>query len=59
VKLYYAEKQDVNLDGLVEEWLMVFDDGVYTVVPDGSHYKALNLSIFGMVKTLQDIRMSL
>ncbi len=34
-KLYYAEKQDLDLDGVLEEWLIVFDDGVYAVFPNG------------------------
>jgi len=46
IDLFYAEKQDVNLDGLSEEWVIIFDDGIFVVVPDGSRYKAVELEYF-------------
>ncbi len=44
--LYYAEKQDINLDGVSEEWLIIFNDSVFVVVPSGSHFKAVVINYF-------------
>ena len=44
--LYYAEKQDVNLDGLAEEWLVIFEDGMFVVLPNEKGYKAVELEYF-------------
>jgi hypothetical protein len=44
--LYYAEKQDVNLDGITEEWLITFDNSVFVVVPNGNQYEAVNIGNF-------------
>lgn len=44
--LYYAEKQDVNLDGLAEEWLIIIDDGMFVVQSEEAGYKAEELEYF-------------
>lgn len=46
MNLYYAEKQDVNLDGSSDEWLMIFDDGIFVVAPSRSSYKTAELEYF-------------
>jgi hypothetical protein len=46
MNLYYAEKQDINLDGSSDEWLIIFDDGVFAVVPGKSGYDAFELEYF-------------
>jgi len=43
VIVYYAEKQDLNLDGITNEWLIAFDGGVYAVFPSGHKYETVNL----------------
>ena len=45
-KLYYAEKQDLDLDGALEELLIVFDDGVYAVFSNGLVYETVDLDYF-------------
>jgi hypothetical protein len=46
VNLYYAEKKDVNLDGITNEWLIAFDNGIFVVAPNGNRYQAVNLGEF-------------
>jgi tetratricopeptide (TPR) repeat protein len=46
MNLYYAQKTDVDLDGLVEEWIIIIDDGIYVVYPDVSGYKTRQLEYF-------------
>ena len=46
VDLYYAEKQDVNLDGLSGEWVIIIDDGIFVVFLDDRFYKAVELEYF-------------
>jgi tetratricopeptide (TPR) repeat protein len=46
VNLYYAEKQDVNLDGLSDEWVIIIDDGIFVVFPDKQYYKTMELDYF-------------
>jgi hypothetical protein len=44
--LYYAEKQDVNLDGITEEWLITFNNGIFVMAPNGNRYEAIHLGNF-------------
>jgi tetratricopeptide (TPR) repeat protein len=46
VDLYYSEKQDVNLDGVFDEWIIIIDDGIFVVFPDGQLYKTVRLEYF-------------
>lgn len=46
INFYYAEKQDVNLDGLNEEWLVIFDGGVYLVFPKNGLYHSFAIDSF-------------
>jgi len=44
--LYYAEKQDVNLDGIVDEWLIAFGNVIFVLIPNGNRYEAVALGNF-------------
>ena len=46
MELLYIEKQDLNLDAVLEEWLVVFDNGIYAVFPNGSFYETVELDWF-------------
>jgi tetratricopeptide (TPR) repeat protein len=46
VDLYYAEKQDGNLDGVSNEWVIIIDGGIFVVFPDDRFYKAAKLEYF-------------
>jgi len=46
VKLYYAEKRDVNFNGLAEEWLMIIADGMFALFPNKLHYEVVELDYF-------------
>lgn len=46
VNLQNAEKQDVNLDGIRNEWLIAFDMTVFAVTPMGDYYQAIYLGDF-------------
>lgn len=46
VDLYYTQQQDVNLDGLSDEWVFIIDEGLFVVFPDGQFYRAVRLDYF-------------
>lgn len=46
VNIYFAKQQDINLDGESEEWLVIFDDGVYLVFSQGERYQLLAIERF-------------
>lgn len=46
VNYYYAEKLDVNLDNRIEEWLIMIDEGIFVVFPNGQFYKTVRLQYF-------------
>jgi hypothetical protein len=41
--LKYSKKLDINIDGKVEEWLIVIDKGIYAVFPNGPFYETVEL----------------
>ena len=46
VNVYYAEQQDINLDGVSDEWLVIFDDGVYLAFLHDRRYQSLAIERF-------------
>ena len=43
MKFSYAEKQDINFDGISEEWLLTINDDLYVIYPNGPYYTATYL----------------
>jgi hypothetical protein len=46
IDLQIAEERDIDLDGILDEWLIAFDNIVYVLAPTGDHYESVILGDF-------------